>query len=139
VQPNDNFYAEDETPEQREQAWNEGEPVLVIPGGNPFDSERENTIRDYDGPVGDPFLVIWDDGSMSTKGGEWVSDAIDLADCDYGEGVRKILALDEHGVLRKIHIGKQVRYNSDFDSVCYATAPIMAGCRRVGTVHFTDH
>ena len=92
-----------------------------------------------DGPIGDPFVVMWEDGTFTTASGKRVSDMYDMADCDAMEGVKSVHAVDENGELVKVVIGPQRRDNSDFDSVHYATAPIMAGSRRVGTVHFTDH
>lgn len=85
------------------------------------------------------FVVVWDDGSITTANNRAVSNMYDMADCDHMDGVKSIHATDENCELVKIDVGPQRRDNSDFDSIYFATAPIMAGKRRVGTIHFTDH
>lgn len=86
------------------------------------------------------FRVTWDDGTISLHDAAWVSDAYDLADVGQHEGIKDIQALDENQQLVPIRLGEQRRDNSDQEfPVYYATVPIFAGKRRVGTIHLSDH
>ena len=92
-------------------------------------------------PIGDPFVVQWEDGTYSTKSEQWVSETYDLADCDYGDGVKEIMAADENGKLVPIHIGQQERLDNDeeYPPLYFAHSQIYAGNRKAGIVRHTDH
>jgi hypothetical protein len=91
-------------------------------------------------PIGDPFVVAWHDDTFSTNSEKWVSETIDMADYNYGDDVKFILAPNEHGTLVPIRIGEQERVSSDEEYPLYfAHAAIYAGNKRVGTVSYTDH
>lgn len=86
------------------------------------------------------FVVVWDDGRVTSSNNSWVSEAYDMADCDYMDGVKSIHAVNEKCELVKITLGDQHRINTDDENPFrFAAAPIMAGKRRVGRVTFTDH
>jgi hypothetical protein len=88
------------------------------------------------------FVIVWDDASITTANNRAISNMYDMADCDYMDGVKSVHAVDENGELVKVGIGPSERTDVDPGDECpfvYATAPIMAGKRRVGTVHLTDH
>lgn len=90
--------------------------------------------------VGDPFVVVWEDGSVSARNEAWVSESFDMADAYGEEGVKSVLAIDENGDLVPIRVGEQERINTHEEfPFRYATAPVYAGTKRVGTVTFTDH
>lgn len=118
------------------------EESLARSGANPYASA---TAVGYDDPewvpIGDPFVVLWNDGSLTSKSEQWVSETYDLADCDYGEGVRAIYAPDQNGKLVQIRPGKTwAKINTDQEyPFRYARSPIMAGERIAGYVTLTDH
>lgn len=99
--------------------------------------------------VSETFIVIWeptcglesgDAFTVTSLSERAISDMYDRADCDYMDGVHDVLALDENAKLVPVEIGPQERINSDAEfPLYYATAPIMAGKRRVGTVRYSDH
>lgn len=132
-----------------------GEYTNEPPAWYPGDDDDEPVFSDgtaapvdrmphcYDEPgekVGDPFVVVWDDGSVSSKSEAWVSESFDMADCQDVDGVREILATDENGELVPVRVGDSQRINTDEEfPVRYANAQIFAGTRCVGHVTFTDH
>ena len=86
------------------------------------------------------FVIVWDDSTITTANNRAISNMYDMADCDYMDGVKSVHAIDENGELVKVGIGPTVRNIRDEESpMVYGYAPIMAGKRRVGTVHLTDH
>jgi len=88
------------------------------------------------------FVIVWDDASITTAYSRAISNMYDMADCHYMDGVKSVHAVDENGELVKVGIGPSERTHVDPGDECpfvYASAPIMAGKRRVGTVHLTDH
>jgi hypothetical protein len=88
------------------------------------------------------FVIVWDDASITTANNRAISNMYDMADCDYMDGVKSVHAVDENGELVKVGIGPSERTHVDPGDECpfvYASAPIMAGKRRVGTVNLTDH
>lgn len=89
------------------------------------------------------FVVVWDNGTMSVKTGPEVSHMYDLSDCDYMDGVKAVYAVNENSELVPVTLGKLDRdpdYNPDSGgSIVYAYSAIMAGTKRVGTVHWSDH
>jgi hypothetical protein len=100
----------------------------------------ESVLWQHDEPAPVQFLVTWDDGHLSLHDAQWVSELYDFADCDGLEGVKSVQALDENQLLVPIRLGEQRRDNSWSEFlVYYATVPIFAGQRRVGTVHLSDH
>ncbi len=119
-----------------ESEW-QNEPSGWYPGDDePVSLEDEAA----DAPIGETFAVVWRDGTVSAKGGSWVSESYDMADCDYMDAVKEVLAADENGRLVPVTLGKQQKTVTDDETPFrYATAPIMAGTRQVGTVTFTDH
>ncbi len=91
-------------------------------------------------PLGDVFVVQWNDGTFSTKSGSYISEMYDMADTGYGDEVKQVLAADEHGDLVPVRVGEQERVKSDEEfPLYYAYAPIYAGTKKVGTVAYTDH
>ncbi len=109
-----------------------------------YGNEPRDFTSDYDpdvpDPIGNPFVVQWTDGTFSTKSERWVSDTFDMADCDYGEGVSKILAADENGNLVPVHMGESRKINEDQEfPLHYARSRIYAGTRVVGHVTYSDH
>lgn len=91
--------------------------------------------------LADPvFVVLWHDGNVTTTNNSWVSEAYDMADCDYMEGVKQIFAVNEKCELVPITVGESHPINQDQEEPFrYASAPIMAGERQVGCVTLTDH
>lgn len=87
------------------------------------------------------FVVVYDDDTLRAVTENIVSKMYDLADCDAMDGVRRVYGIDESGELVPVRVGPQKRYESldTEDSVYFANAPIYAGKRTVGFVHFSDH
>jgi hypothetical protein len=98
-------------------------------------------LEEEDGEsVPEAFVVVRDNGAITVETEHWVSEIYDMADCDYHEGIKVILALNEDGNLVPVEIGKPKPINTDEEyPFYYARAPIMAGKRRAGSVTYTDH
>jgi hypothetical protein len=70
-----------------------------------------------------------------------VSNMYDLSDCDYMDDVVGVYAVDENNELVKVRLG-ETRRDSDPESensLYYASSPVFAGQRQVGTINWTDH
>lgn len=79
-------------------------------------------------------------GSISSKSAAWYSDSLDMADCDYMEGVKSVHATNENGVLVLVTTGKSEALNTDEEHPFrYSRSPVMAGTRIVSYVVHTDH
>lgn len=88
------------------------------------------------------FVAVYDDDSLHTLTERDVSEIYDLADMqDPREiGLREIYAVDSHGKLVPIRVGKLTLHGyGDEYGIYYGTSPIFAGTRTVGFVHHTDH
>jgi len=86
------------------------------------------------------FVVVYDDDTVRAVTESIVSKMYDLADCDYMDEVREVYGVDESGKLVPIRIGPQKRDKmATEESVYFASAPIYAGKRTVGFVHYSDH
>lgn len=97
------------------------------------------TLADLIDPVGDPFVIEWQDGSYSAKPESWVSDSWDRGDME--DGVRAIYARGNDGTLQRVLVGSPVKINTDQEyPVRYAQSEILTeDGRRVGFVTWTDH
>lgn len=90
--------------------------------------------------IGQPFVILWEDGSVSAKDNAWVSSAYDMRDCDAMEGIKNILAADEDGDLVPVTLGPFRRLDTDEEwAFRYGAASLLAGTRIAGTVTYTDH
>jgi hypothetical protein len=107
----------------------------------PGDGEDEElTAEEADPPTGLPFVVQWEDGSFSVKSEKWVSETYDMADCDYGEGVKQIYAANERDELVKISLGQREKINTDQEfPFRFERSPVYADTRIAGYVTWTDH
>jgi hypothetical protein len=103
-------------------------------GSNSFVVIREGCLT---GPVTTPNPLH---RYFSTATGRDVSEMIDMADCDYMEGVVAILAIGNDGTLRPVKARPMVRLDPESQGRYFATAPLLTDDgRQVGTVHYTDH
>lgn len=90
------------------------------------------------------FIVVWKNGTLGALNGRQVSHMYDLSDCDQMDEVAAVYAVNEDNELVKVVLGDLTR-DGDYDpdsrsgSIVYAYSAIMAGTKRVGTVHWTDH
>lgn len=86
------------------------------------------------------FVIVYDDDTIRAATENIISKMYDLADCDYMDNVRDIYSVDESGKLVPVEVGAQNRHAYDgMDGIYYANAPIKAGKRTVGFVHYSDH
>jgi len=85
------------------------------------------------------FVIVYDDDTIRAATENIISKMYDLADCDYMDNVRDIYSVDESGKLVPVEVGTQHRDAYDAGGVYYASAPIKAGKRTVGFVHYSDH
>jgi hypothetical protein len=85
-------------------------------------------------------LLIYASGDMTLISAEEYGYRFDLSDCDALDGVVQALATDIWLKLVPVTVGESTKVESDEECpLVYATAPIMAGIRRIGTVQLTDH
>lgn len=87
------------------------------------------------------FVVVYNDDTVRAVTENIVSKMYDMADCDYMDNVRAVYGIDETGKLVPVTMGEQKRYDnySSDEGIYYANAPLKAGKRTVGFVHFSDH
>lgn len=88
------------------------------------------------------FILVWNNGLISTLDASQLSHMLDLADCDAAEGVKAIYALNENKELVKIRLGDVSRdpdWHADSSTMVYATMQVFAGSKLVSHVHMTDH
>lgn len=89
-----------------------------------------------------PFVVVYENGVIAGKTHQEISRMYDLSDCiDPSEtGVVGVYAADENNQLVKVIIGNLIREtDADERSIIYAHSEILAGKRRAGTIHWSDH
>lgn len=86
------------------------------------------------------FVILYEDGTVTSVNGTQVSNVFDMADCDSMEGVNSIYAANENNELVQISVGEFERDNDAEEyAVVYGYSPIYAGSKRVGTIHHSDH
>jgi hypothetical protein len=108
---------------------------------------REYLMRKGDNSVSkkNNFVIVWEDTdgdwNLSLASAGEVSDLYDMADCNSMENVKDILAVDPDSLkLVPVRIGSQTPINTDQENPFrYASSPLLAGNKQVGTITWTDH
>jgi hypothetical protein len=85
------------------------------------------------------FVILWDNGSLSTADDRQISHMYDLSDCDSMEGVKAVYAVSDECELVPVTLGETRRENSDGDSIVWGYSPVLAGKRVVSHVHWSSH
>lgn len=91
--------------------------------------------------MNEPFVIVYDDKSVKTASEATVSRMFDLADCDAMDGVAGIYAVDDACNLVRVTVGPQTR-DGNWDSeetIYFASAPVKAGKRLIGYIHYSNH